>query len=49
MPNLQIEKQEILEEIKKRNYQTLRYSIFEAGNPHEWETRIDYDKTKQVY
>lgn len=49
MPNLQIEKQEILEEIQKRNYQSLRYSIFEEGNPHEWETRIDYDKTKQVY
>ncbi|WP_423216973.1 Imm59 family immunity protein [Streptococcus equinus] len=49
MPNLQIKKQEILEEIEKRNYQTLRYSIFEAGNPHEWETRIDYDKTRQVY
>ena len=46
MLNLQVEKREILEEIKKRNYQSLRYSIFEDRNPHEWETRIDYDKTK---
>ena len=48
MPNLQMKNKKYW---KKFKTQLSKFALFyfEEGNPHEWETRIDYDKTKQVY
>ncbi|HEM3614064.1 TPA: hypothetical protein U1C23_000889 [Streptococcus suis] len=43
------QRQLLQEEIERRNYQTLRYSILGDKSLDEWQVRIDFDDNKQVY
>lgn len=49
MKDLYKEKQNILSEIEKLGYDSLRYSIFDEHIPLEWETRIDFDDVSGEY
>ena len=49
MSDLLQQRKELQEEINKRNYQSLRYSILGEKRPGEWEVRIDYDKKMGKY
>lgn len=49
MINLEHQKKELLEEIHRLGYESLRYSIFSDDNPREWETVIEFDFSKNVY
>ncbi|HEL0121774.1 TPA: hypothetical protein TUA58_001880, partial [Streptococcus equi subsp. zooepidemicus] len=49
MKTLDRQKQEILREIYRLGYDTLRFSIFSKERPGEWEVVIEYDDTSGVY
>ena len=43
------ERSELLSDIHKLGYESLRYSIFNDHGPREWETRIEYNPELEVY
>ncbi|MEI4316711.1 Imm59 family immunity protein [Streptococcus suis] len=43
------QRQLLQEEIERRNYQTLRYSILGDKSLDEWQVRIDFNEDQQVY
>ncbi|HEL1154758.1 TPA: hypothetical protein TVL37_001989, partial [Streptococcus equi subsp. zooepidemicus] len=49
MKTLDRQKQEILREIYRLGYDTLRFSIFSKERPGEWETVIEYDNSQGLY
>ena len=49
MFNREQERAELLSEIQKRGYDSLRFSIFNDHNPWEWETRIELNPQTQKY
>ncbi|HEK9994567.1 Imm59 family immunity protein [Streptococcus equi] len=49
MKTLERQKQEILREIHRLGYDTLRFSIFSKERPGEWETVIEYDNSQGLY
>ena len=49
MVSLEKERLELLSDIHKLGYESLRYSIFNDHGPREWETRIEYNPELEVY
>ena len=49
MISLEKERLELLSDIHKLGYESLRYSIFNDHGPREWETRIEYNPELEVY
>jgi hypothetical protein len=49
MFNREQERTELLSEIQKRGYDSLRFSIFNDHNPWEWEARIELNPQTQKY
>ena len=49
MISLEKERLELLSDIHKLGYESLRYSIFNDHGPMEWETRIEYNPELEVY
>lgn len=49
MFNREQERSELLSEIQKRGYDSLRFSIFNDHNPWEWETRIELNPQTHKY
>ena len=49
MVSLEKERLELLSDIHKLGYESLRYSIFNDHRPREWETRIEYNPELEVY
>ena len=49
MVSLEKERLELLSDIHKLGYESLRYSIFSDHGPREWETRIEYNPELEVY
>lgn len=49
MKTLDRQKQEILREIYRLGYDTLRFSIFSKERSGEWETVIEYDNSQGLY
>ena len=44
MSNLELQKKDLLKEIEKLGYSSLRYSIFSEEKPGEWEVVIEYNQ-----
>ena len=44
MSNLELQKKDLLKEIEKLGYSSLRYSIFSEERPGEWEVVIEYNQ-----
>lgn len=49
MVSLEKERLELLSDIHKLGYKSLRYSIFNDHGPREWEIRIEYNPELEVY
>ena len=49
MVSLEKERLELLSDIHKLGYESLRYSIFNDHGPREWETRIEYNPELEVF
>lgn len=49
MFNREQERVELLSEIQKLGYDSLRFSIFNDHNPWEWETRIELNPQTHKY
>ncbi|MGT2950262.1 hypothetical protein BU202_02065 [Streptococcus cuniculi] len=49
MINFELEKKNIVDEIKNKGYESLRYSIFSDHRPLEWEIRLEFDNKNQLY
>lgn len=49
MISLEKDRLELLTDIHKLGYESLRYSIFNDHGPREWETRIEYNPELEVY
>ena len=49
MNNLELQKQDLLKEIEKLGYSSLRYSIFSEEKPGEWEVVIEYNQVENLY
>ncbi|MGT2950271.1 hypothetical protein BU202_02015 [Streptococcus cuniculi] len=49
MFNLEKERLEILSDIHKLGYESLRFSIFNEHRPLEWETRIEFNPETKEY
>ena len=44
MSKLELQKKDLLKEIEKLGYSSLRYSIFSEEKPGEWEVVIEYNQ-----
>ena len=49
MSNLELQKKDLLKEIEKLGYLSLRYSIFSEERPGEWEAVIEYSQVENLY
>ena len=49
MSNLELQKKDLLKEIEKLGYSSLRYSIFSEEKPGEWEVVIEYNQVENLY
>ncbi|MGT2965079.1 Imm59 family immunity protein [Streptococcus acidominimus] len=49
MVDLELEKKNLIDEIKNKGYESLRYSIFNEHRPLEWEIRLEFDSRNQLY
>lgn len=49
MSNLELQKKDLLKEIEKLGYSSLRYSIFSEERPGEWEVVIEYNQVENLY
>ena len=49
MVSLEKERLELLSDIHKLGYESLRYSIFNDHRPREWETRIECNPELEIY
>ena len=49
MSKLELQKKDLLKEIEKLGYESLRYSIFSEEKPGEWEVVIEYNQVENLY